>query len=76
MMTKKKFQSAVLDRVHALKISHIEAVVETCSHFGIEPDAAAKYIEADLKSKIEGEAVALNMVESSEVDVFKLFGAE
>jgi len=42
--------------------NHIEAIVEYCKQTGLEIEVAATLVNANLKSKLEGDAMDNNML--------------
>lgn len=61
-LTKSKFSKLVERTVVSHKMSHIDAVVHLCEENDIDLETCNKFINTTLKSKIEAEAMRLNML--------------
>jgi hypothetical protein len=58
----KKFAYAIDSLVANTDYNYIEAIVEYCKQTGLEIEVAASLINSNLKKKIEGNAMDLNML--------------
>lgn len=69
-MTKAKFSKLVESTVRHGNLSHMEAIIELCEKYGIEPEDCKKYVSNVIKDKLEAEAMNLNyMPKSNELPV-------
>ena len=66
LMTKKRFQAAVLEEMREYKLTHIEGVLSACTRFNLEPEDVKKYVDDMLKDKIQAEATSLNLLVTEE----------
>jgi phytoene/squalene synthetase len=57
-----KFAKAIESMVSRTDYNYIEAIVEYCKESGLEIEMAASLINANLKSKIEANAMDNNMM--------------
>ena len=57
-----KFAEAIEDIVTKTDYNYIEAIVEYCKMTGLEIEVAATLINANLKAKIENDAMDHNML--------------
>lgn len=57
-----KFSKSIEDIVSKTDYNYIEAILEHCRVTGLELEIAASLINANLKSKLENEAIDLNMI--------------
>jgi hypothetical protein len=62
ILTKKKFTKLVEDKVIAARVGYIDAVIEVCKDRAIDPSDVNSLISPIIKSKIEAEAISLNMI--------------
>lgn len=62
ILTKSKFSKMVEKTVSELKLSHIEAVVHICENNDLEIEDCTKYINSNVKDKIEAEATQLRLL--------------
>jgi hypothetical protein len=58
----KKFSFAIDSMVANTDYTYLEAIVEYCKTTGLEIEVAASLINANLKTKIEGQAMDLNLL--------------
>ena len=58
----KKFSFAIDSMVANTDYTYLEAIVEYCKDTGLEIEVAATLINSNLKSKIEGQAMDLNLL--------------
>jgi putative aminopeptidase FrvX len=58
----KKFAFAIDSMVANTDYNYIEAIVEYCKQTGLEIEVAATLINANLKKKLENNAMDLNML--------------
>jgi hypothetical protein len=58
----KKFAYAIDSLVANTDYTYLEAIVEYCTKIGMEIEIAASLINSDLKSKIEAQAMELNLL--------------
>lgn len=61
-LTKSKFSKMVEKTVSELKMSHIEAIVHICEENNLEIEDCTKYINNNVKDKIEAEATELRLL--------------
>ena len=57
-----KFARAIDELVARTDYNYIEAIVEHCKQTGLEIEVAATLVNANLKSKLEGDAMDNNML--------------
>lgn len=57
-----KFAKAIDEKVAETDYNYIEAIVEYCKETGLEIEVAASLINTNLKSKIESDAMDLNLL--------------
>jgi hypothetical protein len=57
-----KFSKAIESLVETTDYNYIEAIIEYCRDTGLEVEVAASLINANLKSKIECDAMDNNML--------------
>ena len=60
ILSKKSFQTQVLDRVKALKVPHMEAVLLVCEKYDLDPLDVKRYVDDTLKERLRVEAEKLN----------------
>lgn len=58
----KKFSFAIDSMVANTDYTYLEAIVEYCKTTGLEIEVAATLINSNLKTKIEGQAMDLNLL--------------
>ena len=58
----KKFSFAIDSMVANTDYTYLEAIVEYCKDTGLEIEVAATLINSNLKTKIEGQAMDLNLL--------------
>lgn len=58
----KKFSLAIERFVANTEYTYLEAIVEYCKETGLEIEVAATLITSNLKSKIEEQAMSLNLL--------------
>lgn len=61
-----QFALAIEDLVSRTDYNYIEAIVEYCKTSGLEIEVAATLVNANLESKIESDAVSLNLLKNPE----------
>jgi hypothetical protein len=61
-LTKSKFSKMIEKTVMDLKVSHMEAIVHICEENDLEVEDCAKYINSNVKEKIEAEATKLRLL--------------
>ena len=62
ILTKKRFTKLVEEKASASKIGYIDAVIEVCKDFDLDTADVGNLISPIIKSKIEAEAINLNMI--------------
>jgi len=62
MLTKNKFTKMVESTVKKKTISYLDAIIDICSEHNIEIDDIKKFISPAIKSKLEAEAIKLNLM--------------
>jgi hypothetical protein len=58
----KKFSFAIDSMVANTDYTYLEAIIEYCKDTGLEIEVAATLINSNLKTKIEGQAMDLNLL--------------
>lgn len=61
-MNRGKFTQVVEDYVTSLNLSYMDAVIEACDSYNIDPQDVKKFIGPNVKKKIEAEAMNLNFL--------------
>ena len=59
-MTKAKFSKLIENTVRLSGLSHMEAIIDLCEKYGIEPEDCKKYVSTPIREKLEVEAQNLN----------------
>ena len=59
-MTKAKFSKLIENTVRLSGLSHMEAIIDLCEKYGIEPEDCKKYVSNPIREKLEAEAQELN----------------
>lgn len=54
------FTETIEDNVFNKKMSYMEAIIETCDKYNIEPEDCKKFISNVIREKLEAEASSLN----------------
>jgi len=62
MLTKSKFGKMVESTVKKKTISYLDAIIDICNEHNIEIDDIKKFISPAIKSKLEAEAIKLNLM--------------
>lgn len=62
MLTKNKFTKMVESTVKKKTISYLDAIIDICGEHNIEIDDIKKFISPAIKSKLEAEAIKLNLM--------------
>ena len=65
ILTKTTLTQRVEELVFLEKMSYIESVLQICNEHGIDPADISKLIVPSIKSKIEAEAMAVNLLPKS-----------
>jgi hypothetical protein len=60
-----QFAKTIESIVASTGMNYIDAIVEHCSRTGLEVEMAASLINANLKAKLEGNAMDLNLLPKS-----------
>ncbi len=60
-----QFAKTIESIVASTGINYIDAIVEHCGRSGLEVEMAASLINANLKAKLEGNAMDLNLLPKS-----------
>lgn len=63
MLTKQKFTKMVERTVKVKRCSYLDAVINLCEENNIEIEEIKKFVSPAVKSKIEGEATKLNLMQ-------------
>lgn len=63
MLTKQKFTKMIEQVVKEKGLAYLEAVVYICDKNNIEVEDVGKFISPAIKTKIQGEATKLNMMQ-------------
>jgi len=58
----KQFSSHVMKLVKENGGYYMEAVIDTCEHFNIEPQVAGKFLEKPIIEKIQAEGESMNLL--------------
>ena len=61
-MSKNAFTKLIEDAVINKKLSYMDAIVHVCETTQIEPEDVKKFIAPSVKSKLEAEAITLNLL--------------
>lgn len=61
-LNKAKFTNMVEDLVHRDGLSYLDAIIELCEQNQIDLADAKKFINPNIKSKLEAEAMDLNFI--------------
>jgi hypothetical protein len=59
-LTASKFESIIDKMVHESDYTYVEAILEYCEENSLDPEDTVKYINTNLKKKIEVEAIMHN----------------
>ena len=62
--TAKDFCKEVEEYVLKNEVEYMEAVIDLCDKYGVEPQAAAKHLTKPIKEKIQMEGVKNNMMKA------------
>ena len=62
MMTRQKFSKNIERVVKTKRISYLEAIIVVCEESGLEPEDVKKYISPAIRTKMEAEAIKLNLM--------------
>jgi hypothetical protein len=62
ILTKKRFEKLVEEKVSKYRISYMDAVIMVCEERTIDPIEVGKFITPAIKDKVEAEAIGLNMM--------------
>ena len=65
LLTKASFTQLVEDLVHKEKMTYIEAILHVCEERGIDPSDVGKLVVPGIKSKLEAEGMAANLLPKS-----------
>lgn len=65
LLTKATFAQLVEDLVHKERMTYIEAVLHVCEDRGLDPSDVGKLIAPAIKSKLEAEGMAANLLPKS-----------
>ena len=65
ILTKAKMLKLVESRVTENRYTSIEAVIDICTEYGLEPDTIIHLIHPSLKEKIRCEAIEARMIKDS-----------
>lgn len=63
-MNRSNFSKLVEDAVLKKRMTYIDAVIYVCEDNKIDPEDSKKFLSGPIKSKIEGEAIRLNLLPS------------
>ncbi len=72
MLNKAMFRDLVVAHVIKYETTYMEAVLHLVEEHNLEPEDAPKLLDNAMKSQIEAEAIALNMVEGNQGNECKL----
>jgi hypothetical protein len=56
------FNKHIEDYVFKKKLSYVEAVLESCTDFNVEPDSISNILSAPIKERLEVEGQELNII--------------
>ena len=62
ILTKKRFSTAVEKFIREHRVPPMEAIIEVCERNGIDPADVGRLLSPSLKSKLEAEAMSLNLL--------------
>ena len=65
LLTKASFTQIVEDLVHKEQMTYIEAILHLCEERGIDPADVGKLVTPAIKSKLEVEGMAANLLPKS-----------
>lgn len=65
LLTKTSFTQLVEGLVHKEKMTYIEAILHICDERGIDPADVGKLVTPGIKSKLEAEGMAANLLPKS-----------
>lgn len=72
MLNKAMFRELVVAHVTEYETTYMDAVLHLVEEHNLEPEDAPKLLDNAMKSQIEAEAIALNMVEGERGNECKL----
>lgn len=61
-MNRNNFSKMVEDTVKSKKMTYIDAVIHVCDENEIDPEDSKKFLSSIIRSRIEGEAIKLNLL--------------
>lgn len=62
MLTKQKFSKMIETNVKEKNMSYLDAVLDICEKLNLDVEDVKKYISVAVKSKLESEAIRLNLM--------------
>lgn len=62
MLTKQKFSKMIETNVKEKNMSYLDAILDICEKLNLDVEDSKKYISVAVKSKIESEAIKLNLM--------------
>ena len=62
ILTKKKFTKLIEEKVVQAKSNYIDAVIDVCNDFDLDPIDVGNLISPIIKGKIEAEAITLRLI--------------
>ena len=65
LLTKASFAQLVEGLVHKEQMTYIEAILHICEDRGIDPSDVSKLVAPAIKSKVEAEGMAANLLPKS-----------
>lgn len=72
ILNKAMFRELVVDHVTKYETTYMDAILHLIDEHGLEPEDAPKLLDNAMKSQIEAEGIALNMIEGEQGNECKL----
>jgi len=69
VLNKASFSKKVEYKVRHNREKYLDAIINTCTDFNIEPEDCKKYLKPDLVSKLHVESAKINLVEIDSCNV-------
>jgi len=70
-MSRNIFTKLVEDAVIKKRLSYMDAIIHICEEENIDPEDTKKYLSPSIKSKLEAEAIELNLLPSQNTLIFE-----
>lgn len=72
ILNKSMFRELVVEHVTKYNTTYMDAILHLIEEHGLEPEDAPKLLDNAMKSQVEAEGIALNMVEGERGNECKL----